>query len=107
MGVPGSAGSFPCPECPTKLARKSDLNQHMNSHTDKFKCHICGKRNSRSSTLLEHMTKKQHGLPNILLSEKCAGSPPLAPRLQSVATVTKQHPLRLFERLEKVIKGGA
>ena len=25
MGVPGSAGSFPCPECPTKLARKSDL----------------------------------------------------------------------------------
>ena len=109
-------GSFPCLQCPTKLARKSDLNQHMNSHTDKFKCHICGKRNSRSSTLLEHITKKHQGLPNLPgLTQKCDASPPLAARASHLGDqktpgqtgamgppVIQQHPLSLFERLEKV-----
>ena len=109
-------GSFPCLQCPTKLARKSDLNQHMNSHTDKFKCHICGKRNSRSSILLEHITKKHQGLPNLPgPAQKCDASPPLAARASHLGdqktpgqtgamgpTVIQQHPLSLFERLEKV-----
>ena len=109
-------GSFPCLQCPTKLARKSDLNQHMNSHTDKFKCHICGKRNSRSSTLMEHITKKHQGLPNIPgPAQKCDASPPLAARASHLGDqktpgqtgamgppVIQQHPLSLFERLEKV-----
>ena len=109
-------GSFPCLQCPTKLARKSDLNQHMNSHTDKFKCHMCGKRNSRSSTLMEHITKKHQGLPNLPgLTQKCDASPPLAARASHLGDqktpgqtgamgppVIQQHPLSLFERLEKV-----
>ena len=108
-------GSFPCLQCPTKLARKSDLNQHMNSHTDKFKCNICGKRNSRSSSLLEHIAKKHQGLPNIPLrtgpTQNSDASPPLAhpggknAPAQGVVRgppVTQQHPLSLFERLEKV-----
>ena len=112
MGVPGVAGSFPCPECPTKLSRKSDLKQHMNSHTDKFKCHICGKRHSRASGLTEHIAKKHKGLsstpsetsPNI----NNDASPPLAfsgakanaPKPSAIAF--QAEPLSLYERLEKV-----
>ena len=108
-------GSFPCLQCPTKLARKSDLNQHMNSHTDKFKCHICGKRNSRSSGLMEHISKKHRGAPNEPTpgagpAQKVDASPPLAARAnqlgpQAVATgpsAAHKQPLSLFERLEKV-----
>ena len=112
MGVPGVAGSFPCPECPTKLSRKSDLKQHMNSHTDKFKCHICGKRHSRASGLTEHIAKKHKGLPNTP-SETSPNlnqdaSPPLpqsgaeayAPKPSAIAF--QAEPLSLYERLEKV-----
>ena len=112
MGVPGVAGSFPCPECPTKLSRKSDLKQHMNSHTDKFKCHICGKRHSRASGLTEHITKKHKGLPSTP-SETSSNlnqdaSPPL-PQSGAKANAPKpsarafpEEPLSLYERLEKV-----
>ena len=112
MGVPGVAGSFPCPECPTKLSRKSDLKQHMNSHTDKFKCDICGKRHSRASGLTEHITKKHKGLPSTP-SETSPNlnqdaSPPLpqsgaeayAPKPSAIAF--QAEPLSLYERLEKV-----
>ena len=112
MGVPGVAGSFPCPECPTKLSRKSDLKQHMNSHTDKFKCHICGKRHSRASGLTEHIAKKHKGLsstpsetsPNI----NHDASPPLtqsgakANASKPSARALQEEPLSLYERLEKV-----
>ena len=112
MGVPGVAGSFPCPECPTKLSRKSDLKQHMNSHTDKFKCHICGKRHSRASGLTEHITKKHKGLPSTP-SETSPNinhdaSPPLpqsgakANTPKPSARVLLEEPLSLYERLEKV-----
>ena len=112
MGVPGVAGSFPCPECPTKLSRKSDLKQHMNSHTDKFKCHICEKRHSRASGLTEHITKKHKGLPSTP-SETSPNinhdaSPPL-PQSGAEANAPKpsarafqEEPLSLYERLEKV-----
>ena len=104
-------GSFPCLQCPAKLARKSDLSQHMNIHTDKFKCHICGKRNSRSSGLMEHISKKHGGAPNEPTpgagpAQKFDASPPLATRAnQVVATgpsAAHEQPLSLFERLEKV-----
>ena len=108
-------GSFPCLQCPAKLARKSDLSQHMNIHTDKFKCHICGKRNSRSSGLMEHISKKHGGAPNEPTpgagpAQKFDASPPLAARAnqlgpQAVATgpsAAHKQPLSLFERLEKV-----
>ena len=111
MGVPGVAGSFPCPECPTKLSRKSDLKQHMNSHTDKFKCHICGKRHSRASGLTEHITKKHKGLPSTP-SETSPNlnhdaNPPLpnsakANAPKPSARAFKEEPLSLYERLEKV-----
>ena len=108
-------GSFPCLQCPAKLARKSDLSQHMNIHTDKFKCHICGKRNSRSSGLMEHISKKHRDVPNEPTpgagpAQKFDASPPLAARAnqlgpQAVATgpsAAHKQPLSLFERLEKV-----
>ena len=112
MGVPGVAGSFPCPECPTKLSRKSDLKQHMNSHTDKFKCHICGKRHSRPSGLTEHIAKKHKGLPNTPSGASPNlnqdASPPLpqsgakanAPKPSAIAF--QAEPLSLYERLERV-----
>ena len=112
MGVPGVAGSFPCPDCPTKLSRKSDLKQHMYSHTDKFKCHICGKRHSRASGLTEHITKKHKGLPNTP-SETGPNlnhdASPTLPHSGATAKAPKPparafqaEPLSLFERLEKV-----
>ena len=112
MGVPGVAGSFPCPDCPTKLSRKSDLKQHMYSHTDKFKCHICGKRHSRASGLTEHITKKHKGLPNTPSGTSPNlhqdASPPLpqsgteanAPKPSAIAF--QAEPLSLYEKLEKV-----
>ena len=112
MGVPGVAGSFPCPECPTKLSRKSDLKQHMYSHTDKFKCRICGKRHSRPSGLTEHITKKHKGLPNTPSESSPnlnhdasptlphSGATAKAPR--PPARAFQAEPLSLYERLEKV-----
>ena len=112
MGVPGVAGSFPCPDCPTKLSRKSDLKQHMNSHTDKFKCHICGKRHSRASGLTEHIEKKHKGLPNTP-SESSPNlnhdASPTLPHSGATAKAPKPparafqaEPLSLYEKLEKV-----
>ena len=57
MFVPEDVDSFPFPDCPTKLSRKSDVKQHLSSYNDKFKCHICGKTNE--SGLTEHITEKK------------------------------------------------
>ena len=59
MFVPEDVDSFPFPDCPTNLSRKSDVKQNLSSYNEKFKCHIFGKTNSTVSGLTEHITEKQ------------------------------------------------
>ena len=82
-------GHFLCPQCPSKASREADLNMHMNIHTDKFKCSLCDKRHTRSSTLSEHMKMKHsapHGSDDIprSLARQAPSSPPLWERIQNL-----------------------
>jgi len=62
MPMRSPEGLFLCPHCPSKVGREADFNVHMNIHTDKFKCTVCDKRHTRSSTLAEHMNMKHSEL---------------------------------------------